>query len=169
MARPKTTVTKKAEKKATVKTVNAAKAEEAAKSVEAVKVDDTAAKETVAAAEAGEETAAVVKPAEAEKAEVKPVKEAKEKKTRAAKVAKPAKETAEKKTRAAKAPSQTVVLQVNGREDLSMENLIDRVKAAYAAEGHSVDSIKDIEVYIKLNENMAYYVIDGYASGISLY
>ena len=49
-----------------------------------------------------------------------------------------------------------------------MNNLIDRVKAAYVAEGHKADTIKNIEVYIKVDENMAYYVIDGYASGISL-
>ena len=52
------------------------------------------------------------------------------------------------------------------------ENFADKmaaVKAAYVAEGHKADSIKNIEVYIKLSENMAYYVIDGYASGISLY
>jgi hypothetical protein len=50
-----------------------------------------------------------------------------------------------------------------------MNALIDRVKAAYVAEGHKATSIKNVEVYIKLSENMAYYVIDGYASGISLY
>ena len=50
-----------------------------------------------------------------------------------------------------------------------MSSLIDKVKAAYAEEGNKADNIKNIEVYIKLDENMAYYVIDGYASGISLY
>ena len=60
-------------------------------------------------------------------------------------------------------------MQIGGREDLTMNGLIDRVKAAYVAEGHNTDSIKNIEVYIKLDENMAYYVIDGYASGIGLY
>ncbi len=50
-----------------------------------------------------------------------------------------------------------------------MEDIINRVKDAYAAEGHSAASVKNIEVYIKPEENMAYYVIDGYASGISLY
>ncbi len=67
------------------------------------------------------------------------------------------------------ATSEKVVLQVGGRDDLLMSSLIDRVKAAYVAEGNKADNIKNIEVYIKLNENMAYYVIDGYASGISLY
>ena len=70
---------------------------------------------------------------------------------------------------AAKAASEKIVLQMGGREDVIMNSLIDRVKAAYVAEGHKADSIKNIEVYIKVDENMAYYVIDGYASGISLY
>ena len=52
---------------------------------------------------------------------------------------------------------------------MNMNELVDRVKAAYVAEGHSADSIENVEVYIKLSENMAYYVIDGYASGISLF
>jgi membrane protein involved in colicin uptake len=93
--------------------------------------------------------------------------------------AKAAKEAAKKATKAAavKEPvakkevktSEVITLQVDGRDDLSMNTLIDRVKAAYVAEGHKAASIKNVEVYVKLSENMAYYVIDGYASGISLY
>lgn len=164
MAKAKT-VAKKVEKKAAAKTISAVKApapvktEEAPKSVEEVK-----------SADAVKEAA---KPVEADKAAAaeKPVKAAEEKAVKAAKPAKPAKAAAEKTTRAkaAKASSEKIVLQVNGRADLSMDSLVEKVKAAYAAEGHSVDSIKDIEVYIKLDENMAYYVIDGYASGTSLY
>ena len=87
------------------------------------------------------------------------------------------KTTAKKETKAAEPKTKStakataaekVVLQIGGREDLVMNNLIDRVKAAYVAEGHKADTIKNIEVYIKVDENMAYYVIDGYASGISL-
>lgn len=68
-----------------------------------------------------------------------------------------------------KEATEKIVLQANGREDIEMSSIIDRVKAAYVAEGHQIDNIENIEVYIKLNENMVYYVIDGYASGISLY
>lgn len=68
-----------------------------------------------------------------------------------------------------KQTTEKIVLQANGREDIEMSNIIDRVKAAYVAEGHQIENIENIEVYIKLNENMIYYVIDGYASGISLY
>jgi hypothetical protein len=44
--------------------------------------------------------------------------------------------------------SETITLQVDGREDLSMSTLIDRVKAAYVAEGHKAASIKNVEVYV---------------------
>lgn len=69
----------------------------------------------------------------------------------------------------AKTTNEKIVLQIQGRPDMNMNGLVDRIKAAYVAEGHSADSIENIEVYVKLAENMAYYVIDGYASGISLF
>ena len=108
------------------------------------------------------------KAAEAAKADAT----AAEKKAPAAKTTKAAakKETEPKAAKTTKAAaSQKIVLQLGGKGDLSMEDIINRVKDAYAAEGHSAASVKNIEVYIKPEENMAYYVIDGYASGISLY
>ena len=90
-------------------------------------------------------------------------------KTAASKETKTAEPKTKTRTTAKAAASEKVVLQVGGREDLIMNSLIDRVKAAYVAEGHKADTIKNIEVYIKVDESMAYYVIDGYASGISLY
>jgi len=158
----------------------------------------SAAKTEIKAAEATEETTAVTEEPEVVEAVVeepkveepaaeketkttrtrkttakKEEKEPKAKTTSKAPATKKEEKEAEPKTRAksvAKAPAtEKVVLQVGGREDLVMGNLIDRVKAAYVAEGHKADSIKSIEVYVKIHENMAYYVIDGYASGISLY
>lgn len=67
------------------------------------------------------------------------------------------------------APSQKIILQMKGRDELSVESIINRVKDAYVAEGHSAASIKNVAVYIKPEEGMAYYVIDDYASGIGLY
>lgn len=58
---------------------------------------------------------------------------------------------------------------MKGRDELSVESIINRVKDAYVAEGHSAASIKNVAVYIKPEEGMAYYVIDDYASGIGLY
>ena len=123
-----------------------------------------------AAAETKAEATAV---AEAENASEEVKAEAK-KETTAKKetktTAKAEKETKTTTKTAKAAVSEKIVLQINGKEDLVMSSLIDRVKAAYAAEGNKADNIKNIEVYIKLEpENMAYYVIDGYASGISLY
>lgn len=48
-------------------------------------------------------------------------------------------------------------------------NVVEKVKAAYVAEGHTLDSIERLRVYIKPEENMIYYVVnDDYASGIDL-
>ena len=135
----------------------------------------TAAEEVKPAEEPKTEEPAAVqeeKPAEP-KAKATRTRAARKEDTKAAAKAAAKKEekTAEPKTRSrasAKAATEKVVLQIGGREDVIMNNLIDRVKAAYVAEGHKADTIKNIEVYIKVDENMAYYVIDGYASGISL-
>jgi len=64
--------------------------------------------------------------------------------------------------------TEKIIFQMNGR-DMVIGSLIERVKAAYVAEGHKAGSIKNVEVYIRVDEMMVYYVIDGYASGISLY
>ena len=139
------------------------------KAVSAVKADEPEVKveekTEVKAAEAAGEEKPEVKEAEItseEKPEVKAEDKAAVKKT--------VKTTAKKTTKTTKAAasSQKIVLQMRGREDLSMESVIERVKKAYADEGHSAASIKNVEVYIKPEEGMAYYVIDGYASGISL-
>lgn len=123
-----------------------------------------------------EETAVETKTEEpaAKKAETKRTrttaakKEEEEKETKTKTTAKKEEKETKTRTAAKTAATEKVVLQMSGR-DLAMNDLIDRVKAAYAAEGHKADAIKNIEVYIKIEENMAYYVIDGYASGISLY
>lgn len=157
----KTASKKQVEKKSVTAAAVEAKAEVAAPveaeaaavetKTEEVKTEEPKVEEPKAA-EAKKETKPAGRPAKAvAKKEVKEVKETKT--TKAAKVT----------------TSQKVVLQIGGREDLSMDSLVERVKAAYVAEGHKADAIKNIEVYIKLEENMAYYVIDGYASGISLY
>lgn len=164
----KTTPKKTTEKKS----VSAAKTETKATEVT---TEETKNEVTTEAAETPvEETAVETKTEEpaAKKAETKTTrtrttaakKDEKETKTTAKK---DEKETKTKST--AKAPTvEKVVLQMSGR-DLAMSNLIDRVKSAYVAEGHKADAIKNIEVYIKIEENMAYYVIDEYASGIRLF
>lgn len=153
-----TAAKKSAEKKAVaaVKPVAAAAAEPVSEVKAEVKVEEPV-----------KETPAEAKPVAVAK---KPVKAVAAKKPAAKTTAK--KETAPKAaktaTKAAKTVSQKIVLQVKGRE-LDMESISERVKEAYVAEGHSASAIKNIAIYIKPEENMVYYVIDDYASGISLY
>lgn len=137
------------------------------KAVSAVKAAETEIKAAEVKAEETKATEAKTVEVKAEEAKAVEVKAEEPKKETKATVKKETKPAAKKETKAA--PATKLTLQVNGRADLTMDSLVDRVKAAYVAEGHKADLIKNIEVYIKLSENMAYYVIDGYASGISLY
>ena len=160
----KNTAAKRAVEKKAVSAVKPAETE--VKEVKAEAAPEAVAAETVSAVKAEEKPE--VKAAEAEvQAEAKPAPKAAAKKTTKTAAKKETEPKAAKTTKAA--ASQKIVLQLGGKGDLSMEDIINRVKDAYAAEGHSAASVKNIEVYIKPEENMAYYVIDGYASGISLY
>ena len=90
----------------------------------------------------------------------------------------PAKKTAEPRKAAAKAApkttkttkaekeavSQNVYIQFAGKE-VKTEELVEQVKAAWAAEGHRASSIKSLELYVKPEENTTYYVINGEAAG----
>lgn len=81
------------------------------------------------------------------------------------------KKTVEKKetVKSAKAVEEEVYVQYSNNE-VSTTSLIEKVKAAYIAEGHNAESIEKIRVYVKPAENMIYYVVnDDYASGISLF
>ena len=44
-------------------------------------------------------------------------------------------------------------------------DIIDKVKAAYVAEGHKESAIKEINLYVKPEEYAVYYVINDNASG----
>ena len=97
--------------------------------------------------------------------------------TAAATEATPAKTTTEKKTVAATetAPKKTrtrktvsVTLQYGGM-DWSTDVLTDRAIVAWAAEqGKTKTAAKDIKLYVKPEENMVYYVINGDAGKFSL-
>lgn len=159
--------TKKVEKNTAAKKSAEKKAVAAVKPVAAAAEPVSEVKAEVKVEEPVKETPAEAKPVAVAK---KPVKAVAAKKPAAKTTAK--KETAPKAaktaTKAAKTVSQKIVLQVKGRE-LDMESISERVKEAYVAEGHSASAIKNIAIYIKPEENMVYYVIDDYASGISLY
>lgn len=73
--------------------------------------------------------------------------------------------TAKKETTAKKAPAAKkeatvdVFVQFAGNQ-VSYASVEERVKAAFVAEGHRASSIKNLKIYIKPEENAAYYVIN---------
>ncbi len=82
----------------------------------------------------------------------------------AAEAKKPAKRAAKKPAAEAPKKTENIYVQYGGKEWDAGE-LAEKAKAAYAAEGHRVSAIKDLKLYIKPEEGMAYYVINGKASG----
>lgn len=138
--------TKKTEIKETVKNVTKAPAKTEVKApVKAevkteIKTETTAPKTEEVKAEVKEEA----KKAPAKKAEVK----------EEAKKATPAK--AEIKT--------ALYVQFAGNE-VTEADIIDKVKAAYVAEGHKESAIKEINLYVKPEEYAVYYVINDKAIG----
>ncbi len=50
-------------------------------------------------------------------------------------------------------------------EEYSVEDVMDKAKAAYVAEGHRAAAIKSVRLYIKPEERKAYYVINEKAAG----
>ena len=74
----------------------------------------------------------------------------------------PKKETkkAPAKRAAAKDIKTSVVVQFAGKE-VTEKELIAAVKKAYTKQGNKVGDIKTIEIYVKPEENAAYYVVNG--------
>ncbi len=50
-------------------------------------------------------------------------------------------------------------------EEFVVEEVMEKAKAAYVAEGHRVSAIKSVRLYIKPEERKAYYVINEKAAG----
>ena len=74
----------------------------------------------------------------------------------------PKKETkkAPAKRAAAKDIKTSVVVQFAGKE-VTEKELIAAIKKAYTKKGNKVGDIKTIEIYVKPEENAAYYVVNG--------
>ena len=142
--------TKKTEIKETVKNVTKAPAKTEVKAP--VKAEVKTEIKTETTAPKAEEVKAEVKE-EAKKAPAKkePAKKAPAKKSTPAKAAK-----AEIKT--------ALYVQFAGNEATEAD-IIDKVKAAYVAEGHKESAIKEINLYGKPEEYAVYYVINDKASG----
>ena len=61
-----------------------------------------------------------------------------------------------------------VYVQYAGNEVLE-NDVLERVKEAYVAEGNRASGIKSVQVYLKPEENAAYYVINNTAGRIDLF
>lgn len=100
--------------------------------------------------------------------DTEPEKEASKAETEAAAPAKKASaktaKTAPKKAAAPKAEAKkelipSVYIQYAGNET-ALENITELAKQAYVDDGHRVSSIKSLNIYVKPEENAAYYVIN---------
>lgn len=119
-------------------------------------------KETAKKTAAKKDTATEKKAVAEKKTEEKPQEAPAVKKT-AAKKTDTKKTTAKKK--AAEEKKTTLVLQYYGREYTDAE-IIEKVKEAYVAEsGKKLATIKELNVYVKPEENAAYYVVNGKVAG----
>lgn len=105
-------------------------------------------------------TETTVPKAEEVKAEVKAEVKEEAKKTPAKK--EPAKKAPAK---AAKAEIKTALYVQFAGNEVTEADIIDKVKAAYVAEGHKESAIKEINLYVKPEEYAVYYVINDKAIG----
>lgn len=120
------------------------------------------------------EKKAVVTADKAETKKAAAVKTAVEKKETVKKEAAAKKETVKKETAAKKAPARrtaakkaedvkaTVTIQFAGKEVVA-KNILEEAKKAFAAANKGVE-IKTIDIYVKPEENAAYYVVNGVGS-----
>ena len=111
-------------------------------------------------------TEKTVPKAEEVKAEVKA--EVKEEAKKAPAKKEPAKKAPAKKAtpvKAAKAEIKTALYVQFAGNEATEADIIDKVKAAYVAEGHKESAIKEINLYVKPEEYAVYYVINDKAIG----
>ena len=59
---------------------------------------------------------------------------------------------------------QEVLIQYDGLES-NLTEIYQRVKNTYLADGHDIESFKEIKLYIKPQDFTAYYVINGEYTG----
>ena len=149
-----------------VKTVAAKKVEEAKEAVKSVaKAVEAKAEEVKAEAKAAEKAEEKVeKAAEHEKKAEAPAKEVKE--TKEAKTAKkPGRKPAKEAKAAKKAAAEPKVYVQFGADESSVEAIVEKIKSDYVEQGHRVSSIKDLRVYLKPEDDAAYYVINEKVAG----
>lgn len=76
-------------------------------------------------------------------------------------------ETTVKKTTSRRAATPKVYIQYMGNE-YDQKAIVDRIVEGYVSEGNKKSSIQSFEVYIKPEDNTAYYVINGQDGSIAL-
>ncbi len=69
------------------------------------------------------------------------------------------------KTEAKKVEKKDEVFVQFAGEEFVVEEVMEKAKAAYVAEGHRASAIKSVRLYIKPEERKAYYVINDKAAG----
>lgn len=131
---------------------------------------DVKSKTTTTSKEATAKTAPVA--AVAEKKSVTPAEDKKEsakkaavteKKTAKKPGRKPGKKTAVKADKK-KERMQEIYFEYSENQIVCSE-IITKIEEAFKEEGHRVSTIKDLRVYVNVNENRAYYIINGKAEG----
>ena len=79
------------------------------------------------------------------------------------------KKTTRKTTTKKEASSTEVFVEFYGQQS-SVESVEERVKAAFVAEGHKAGTIKSLKIYLKPEEQAAYYAInDKFAGRVDLF
>lgn len=152
-------VTKKTEIKETGKNVTKAPAKTEVKAP--VKAEVKTEIKTETTVPKAEEVKAEVKAEVKEEAKKAPAKKEPAKKEPAKKA--PAKKATPVK--AAKAEIKTALYVQFAGNEVTEADIIDKVKAAYVAEGHKESAIKEINLYVKPEEYAVYYVINDKAIG----
>ncbi len=162
-----------ATKSAKTITKTASEAKPESKTVSAVKAEPKAAvkAEPKAAAKAEPKTAvkavAKAEPKAAVKAEPKAAAKAESKKVSKTAAKKAPKKTTVKKATAKKAETK-IYVQYMGQE-FDQQEIVERIITKYMQEsGRARSSIKSLDVYIKPEDQTAYYVLNGQDSSISL-
>jgi len=102
-----------------------------------------------------EETAEEVKKAPAKRTAKKAEKE---------ETAEEVKKAPAKRASTKKAVNANVMVEFNG-QSVSTELIVENIKKAFEAEGNQLSAIKDFQVYVKPEDNAAYYVINQDISG----
>lgn len=137
--------------KDTVEAVKTAAAQKIGETVEAVKT----------AVEAVEAKTDEVMTEEAPAEETQPVK-----KRPGRKPGSKNKTTKEKEKAAAKKEAGTPEIYVQfGASESSVQAAVDKIRAEYVAQGHRASSIKSLKIYLKPEDNAAYYVINDKVAG----